>query len=85
MTSLTELTLSDNSFRLREFHTRAVLIEEAGKKTVRKIAATEKAGTFLKAITMREKANSLNSLTQSAVVGIYLHRCLQIGSDYTIQ
>jgi len=59
MTSLTELTLSDNSFRLREFHTRTVLIEEAGKKTVRKIAATEEAVTFLKAITMREKANSL--------------------------
>lgn len=54
----TVLTLADNSWRSKEFRTRTVLIEEAGKKVIRKFATTKESNTFLKAIAERERANA---------------------------
>lgn len=51
-------SLADNSYRRKEFRTRTVLTEEAGRKAVCKLATTEEAVDFLRAIIEREKANA---------------------------
>ncbi len=50
--------LAENSWRLPEFRTRTVLLEEAGQKLIRKYAATEEAKVFLRTIVSREEANA---------------------------
>lgn len=52
------LTIANNVWRLEEFRTCTILIEEHGKKVVYKFAATEKAKPFIKSIAESEKANS---------------------------
>jgi hypothetical protein len=50
--------LADNSWRAKEFRTRTILVEADGKKVVRKLALTQEANIFLKAVAMREQANA---------------------------
>lgn len=54
----TVLTLADNSWRLKKFQTRTVIIEEDGKKVVHKIATTKESNAFLKEIVKREQTNA---------------------------
>ncbi len=54
-----DITLADNPWRSSKFRTRTVLMEESGKKVVRKVADTKDANEFLRDIATRERANAV--------------------------
>jgi hypothetical protein len=58
LASPAQRSLADNSYRRKEFRTRTVLTEESGRRAVCKLASTEEAIDFLRAIIEREKANA---------------------------
>jgi hypothetical protein len=50
--------LADSSNRLRQFHTRTILVREQGRNVVYKVAATKEALAFLELIGTRERENA---------------------------
>jgi len=54
----TTLTLTDNSWRSKEFRTRTILEDESGRKVIKKVSITREAQKFLNNIVKRERANT---------------------------
>lgn len=62
------ITLADNFWRLKKFHTRTMLSEKSDKKVIYKCAATQEARLFIEGIAKVEKTNSVYLKEQFSVL-----------------